>query len=145
MEKCKRCLKHAQITCDCHATPYCSIACHDNNMSKQPFVVDIVEATLNNKEFGPVVLYRDPSGHLEVTVMSVPKDKVVPGEIHKSSTQFIHVVKGQGRINIGETITNLKEGSVAVVPTGIYHKIWADTLLKLYTLYTKDTAEIWAH
>lgn len=116
---------------------------------------NLVQVALENEEYGPVVVYKDPSSRIEVTVMSVEEGESVPRsgdyEIHKFLTQFIAVVAGSGTIIIQEgeedVPRELNTGDVYIIPSSTPHFIMSQgtTPLKFYSIYSKDTGDEWEH
>jgi len=116
--------------------------CHDI------FNQDIRKHTLANEKYGPVVIYRDPTGHLEIALMAIQPGETVPRETHKNSTQFIRIEQGEATFKIGmKRKFQRKSGGAVVVPAQTPHEIenTGETVLKFYTIYSKDANKKWAH
>jgi mannose-6-phosphate isomerase-like protein (cupin superfamily) len=108
------------------------------------FVADIRKETLVNTSKGPIVLYRDPSGFMEVAVSSVGVGDNVPEETHETSTQFVRIECGTGNI-LGR---NVKSGDCVVIPAGTPHTIIntnRSNPLKFYTIYSKNKNDKFVH
>ena len=114
---------------------------------KSSYVADIKAQTLKHTARGPTVIFRDPSGRLQVALMSVPPKETVAREVHPNLTQFIRVEQGAGEIDIGDSTHPLSAGWAAVVPSGTFHEIrnTGSQALKLYTLYAKNVKDGWEH
>lgn len=112
------------------------------------YVQDIEKDTLENNKFGPVVQYNDPSGHIQVALMSVDPGKSIPREMHPLISQFIRVESGMGEVILDDDIVHpLLSGKALVVPAGTWHEIvnTGSFPLKLYTLYCKDSRDKFEH
>lgn len=121
--------------------PYC------RKCRNQFYVSDIEKDTLENERFGPVVQHNDPSGHIQVALMSVEPGQTVPREIHSELSQFIRVEAGMGRIILNDIPFDIFNGTAAVIPAGTWHEIvnTGQGPLKFYTLYCKDSAAKFEH
>ena len=108
---------------------------------------NIEKDTLENKEHGPVIQHNDPSGHIQVGLMSIAPGKDVPMEMHSHISQFIRVEQGVGVVIIDDIEFNLSDGVAVVIPAGSWHRIvnMGERALKLYTLYCKDKADSFEH
>jgi mannose-6-phosphate isomerase-like protein (cupin superfamily) len=111
------------------------------------YVSNIELDTLENRDFGPIVQYNDPSGHIQVALMSVPLGKSVPREVHSRISQFIRIERGHADLIMDGKTFEMREGSAAVIPAGTSHEIvnMGQCPLKLYTLYCKDAADAFEH
>lgn len=113
---------------------------HDTDRGKSPWAVDIEELTIENTMFRKT---KWTGEYLQMTLMSIPTDGEIGGEVHPDNDQFIRVEKGTARILMGpseENITFDKEvtGDWAVfIPAGYWHNLMneGDTDVKLYSLY----------
>ena len=107
---------------------------------KDPFVINIEEATLQNDTFRTALW---TGSELQVTLMSIPVGGDIGGEIHTKEDQFLRLEQGQGRVIMGESedkITFEKEvadDDVILIPKGVYHNVinTGDQPMKLYSIY----------
>ncbi|HFI0463729.1 TPA: cupin domain-containing protein [Streptococcus suis] len=107
---------------------------------KDPFVINIEEATLENTNYRTALWTGDL---LQVTLMSIPVGGDIGGEIHGENDQFLRVEKGQGKVIMGESedkISFEKEvgpEDAILIPLGKYHNVinTGDEDLKLYSIY----------
>ena len=115
-----------------------SLDLHD--YGKDPFVINIEEATLQNDQFR-VALWT--GSELQVTLMSIPVGGDIGGEIHTKEDQFLRLEQGQGRVVMGtseEEITfekDVADDDVILIPKGVYHNVinTGDQPMKLYSIY----------
>lgn len=115
-----------------------SLDLHD--YGKDPFVINIEEATLQNDQFR-VALWT--GSELQVTLMSIPVGGDIGGEIHTKEDQFLRLEQGQGRVVMGtseEDITfekDVADDDVILIPKGVYHNVinTGDQPMKLYSIY----------
>lgn len=107
---------------------------------KQPFVVDIEDATEYNTAFRLSLWTGD---HLQLTLMSLNVGEDIGLEVHHDHDQFLRIEKGRGRVEMGNTRDNLTyvrdvdDDDVILVPAGTWHNITniGRKPLKLYSIY----------
>ncbi|MBM7703864.1 cupin domain-containing protein [Metabacillus iocasae] len=107
---------------------------------KQPFVVDIEQATKQNRTFRTALWTGD---HLQVTVMKINVGDDIGLEVHPNVDQFIRIEEGQGIVQMGDTKENLSfqqnvyDDYAIMVPAGKWHNVTntGNKPLKLYTIY----------
>ncbi|UOE60330.1 cupin domain-containing protein [Priestia filamentosa] len=107
---------------------------------RQPFVVNINEATKQNKTFRTAVW---TGHHLQVTLMSIKKEEDIGLEIHPKTDQFLRVEEGQGLVQMGKTKNNLSfrkrvsDDDAIMVPAGTWHNVTniGNRPLKIYSIY----------
>ena len=135
--------------CSTCNTIYCSKICQeiDHQNGKCYYVANIEKQTLNNKEKGPIIIYNDPSGRLQVGLMSINPGDKAEWETHVHLTQFIRVESGTGTLYLNENFKQqIGPGDAAIIPSNTKHMIQSgDAPLQLYTLYAKNTTNIWEH
>lgn len=133
--------------CEHCQRPYCSVECQLIDHNQQSFVDNIDTLTLQNTEYGPRVIFNDPGGRIQLTVMSVPSGDNVPMEVHEKLSQFIRIEAGTGELEVDGVIYPFGEGSAAVVPAGSKHEIrnTGKGDLKLYSIYAKNEWDEWEH
>lgn len=107
---------------------------------KDPFVINIEEATLQNDKFR-VALWT--GSQLQVTLMSIPVGGDIGGEIHTEEDQFLRLEQGKGRVIMGESEDNITfekevaDDDVILIPKGVFHNVinTGDHPMKLYSIY----------
>jgi len=147
---CFVCAKPTEKGCSLCTIPFCGVDCqiHHTTICRRIFVDDIARLTLENEEYGPVVIYNDPSGHDQITLMAVKPGKKIPREIHEDLTQFIRIEQGRAKVTTdSDEPVLLTAGSGLVVPAGTYHEVKSlgPQTLKLYSIYSKDKSKKWEH
>lgn len=107
---------------------------------KQPFVIDIDQATKQNNTYRTAIWTGD---HLQVTLMSINVGDDIGLEVHQNVDQFLRLEAGQGIVQMGPTKENLNyqravsDGFAIMVPAGTWHNVTntGNTPLKLYSIY----------
>ncbi|MFP7416392.1 cupin domain-containing protein [Priestia filamentosa] len=107
---------------------------------RQPFVVNIKEATKQNKTFRTALW---TGRHLQVTLMSIKQGEDIGLETHPKTDQFLRVEEGQGLVQMGKTKNNLSfrervsDDDAIMVPAGTWHNVTntGDRPLKIYAIY----------
>jgi mannose-6-phosphate isomerase-like protein (cupin superfamily) len=104
---------------------------------------DLDKLTIKNKKYRKS-LYR--STNLEFVLMSIPVDKDIPLEVHKTEDQFIRVEEGECKIVIGKTdkkTSYLKKNDAVIIPQGLWHQIFntGNIPLKIYVIYAPSEKE----
>lgn len=107
---------------------------------KQPFVVNIEEASKQNRTFRTALW---TGRHLQVTLMSINVGEDIGLEVHPTVDQFLRIEEGQGMVQMGDTKNQLSfkkrvhDGSAIMVPAGKWHNLTntGNKPLKLYTIY----------
>lgn len=114
---------------------------------KKRYTFDIKSATLQNQEFGPKIIFNDPSNHIQLGLMSVLPGKNVPKEKHPHITQMIEIVQGSGVAIVGDKEEKLEKNTLLIIPENTYHEIINTGIepLKFYTFYAKDKNKNFAH
>lgn len=98
------------------------------------YVADIERETLENEHFRKV-LYTDP--RIQLVVMALLPGEEIGLEVHPLD-QFLRIEKGEGKAILDGVESDIKDGSVVIVPKGTNHNIIntsSSDMLKLYTLY----------
>jgi len=75
----------------------------------------------------------------QFVLMSIKPNDDIKMEVHNNHDQFIKIVSGEGKANIGITNYELKKDTALIVPAGCNHQIIntsSTDLLKLYTIYS---------
>lgn len=107
---------------------------------KDPFVVNINEATRQNNTFRTALWTGE---HLQVTLMSINVGEDIGLENHPNTDQFLRVEQGQGIVQMGDTQDNLtfkaqvSDDFAIMIPAGKWHNVTntGNTPLKLYSIY----------
>lgn len=111
-----------------------------HDVGKQPFVIDIENATEDNQAFRTTLWTGD---YLQVTLMSIDVGDDIGLELHSDVDQFLRIEEGKGLVQMGKTKDNLDfrryvESDYAVfVPAGMWHNLTntGNKPLKLYSIY----------
>lgn len=111
-----------------------------NDYGKQPFVVNIEEATVANDKFR---IAKWTGSNMQMTLMSIPVGEDIGLEVHEDHDQFLRIEQGRARVEMGPSEDNLEfqqeaEDDFAIfVPAGAWHNIVniGDEPLKLYSIY----------
>lgn len=106
----------------------------------EPFVTDIEEAALRNRNFRTALW---TGSHLQLTLMSIPAGGEVGLENHPYLDQFLRVEDGCGVAMMGGSRDrlnyqkNVGAGSAVFVPAGTWHNLvnTGSKPLKLYSIY----------
>jgi len=116
----------------------------NNMLSKdygpEPFVININEATKDNKTFRTALWTGD---HLQVTLMSINPNEDIGLENHSYLDQFIRIEQGQGMVMMGSRKDNLNfqrkvgDDDAFIIPAGTWHNLinTGNKPLKLYSIY----------
>lgn len=107
---------------------------------KQPYVVNIEDATKKNKTFRTAIW---TGNHLQVTLMSIGVGADIGLEVHPHVDQFLRIEDGQGIVMMGDSHDHLDferrvgEDDAIMVPAGKWHNIvnTGRKPLKLYSIY----------
>ncbi|MFS0782199.1 cupin domain-containing protein [Bacillus sp. 1P06AnD] len=111
-----------------------------NDYGKQPYVVNINEATKQNNTYRTAIWTGE---HLQVTLMSLKIGEDIGLEIHPNVDQFLRIEQGQGVVQMGKTKNNLNyvqnvyDDFAIMIPAGTWHNVTntGNTPLKLYSIY----------
>lgn len=107
---------------------------------KQPFVVNIEEATKQNSTFRTTLW---TGSYLQVTLMSINMGEDIGLEMHPDVDQFLRIEEGHGIVQMGDSKDNLtfqarvSDDFAIMVPAGKWHNVTntGNTPLKLYSIY----------
>jgi len=105
-----------------------------------PFVIDIEDATKQNKNFLRTLWTGD---YLQLTLMNIDVGEDVGLEVHFDHDQFIRIEDGKGLVKMGDSKDNLDfqrevdDDDVILIPAGKWHNLinTGKEHLKLYSLY----------
>jgi len=104
------------------------------------YIGNIEQETIDNTTFRTVAFTGE---HLQLTVMCIPPDADIGGEVHADHDQFLRIEEGKARVELGpregeiDETREVEAGWAIVVPAGVWHDVVnvGDTDLKLYSLY----------
>lgn len=102
---------------------------------KKGYKENTEKQTLENNNFRKV-LYT--GSHMQLVLMSLNPGEEIGSETHDENDQFFRFEKGYGKVLIGETEYEVKDGDAVIIPSGTPHNIinTSDTEdLKMYTIY----------
>lgn len=107
---------------------------------KQPFVVNIEEATKQNSTFRTALW---TGSHLQVTLVSINVGEDIGLEVHPDIDQFLRIEEGHGIVQMGDSKDNLTfqarvgDDFAIMVPAGKWHNVTntGNKPLKLYSIY----------
>lgn len=107
---------------------------------KQPFVIDIEDATEDNTAYRVSLWTGD---YLQLTLMSLNVGEDIGLEVHPDHDQFLRIEEGDGLVQMGSTKENLTyerridDDDAVIVPAGTWHNITniGRKPLKLYSIY----------
>ena len=106
----------------------------------EPFLFNIVRATLRNENFRATVW---TGREMQLTLMHIPPRGEIGAEMHENVDQFLCVVNGRARVYLGACQCDLREvacveGEDAILlPAGTWHNVVnaGNAPLKLYSIY----------
>ena len=97
---------------------------------------NIEQLTLENGNFRKV-LYTLKG--MQLVLMSLKPGEEIGAEVHPENDQFFRFESGKWKVLIDESVYEVEDGSVIIVPKGSNHNVinTSDTEeLKMYTIYT---------
>ena len=97
---------------------------------------NIEQLTLENGNFRKV-LYTLQG--MQLVLMSLKPGEEIGAEVHPENDQFFRFESGKWKVLIDESVYEVEDGSVIIVPKGSNHNVinTSDTEeLKMYTIYT---------
>ena len=100
------------------------------------FNANIEQLTLENNNFRKV-LYTLQG--MQLVLMSLKPGEEIGAEVHPENDQFFRFESGMWKVLIDESVYEVEDGSVIIVPKGSNHNVinTSDTEeLKMYTIYT---------
>jgi len=105
-----------------------------------PFVVNIEDATLENRYFRTALWTGE---HLQLTLMSIRPGEDIGLEIHPDVDQFLRIEQGRGIVMMGKSRDNLdyqrrvRANYAILIPAGTWHNLinTGRVPLKLYSIY----------
>lgn len=105
-------------------------------MTMKWFNANIEQLTLENNNFRKV-LYTLKG--MQLVLMSLKPGEEIGAEVHPENDQFFRFESGKWKVLIDESVYEVEDGSVIIVPKGSNHNVinTSDTEeLKMYTIYT---------
>jgi len=110
------------------------------DQGKQPFVININEATKQNNTFRTAIW---TGTYLQLTLMSLQPGEDIGLEIHPDVDQFLRVEQGDGIVQMGKNrnqldfVRQITDDSAIFVPAGYWHNLTntGNIPLKLYSIY----------
>jgi len=111
-----------------------------NDQGKQPFVININEATKQNNTFRTAIW---TGTYLQLTLMSLQPGEDIGLEIHPDVDQFLRVEQGDGIVQMGKNknqldfVRQIADDSAIIIPAGYWHNLTntGNIPLKLYSIY----------
>lgn len=95
----------------------------------------IEKDTLENENFRKVLFTGE---NMQLVLMTLKPGEDIGLEDHDGHDQFFRFEAGEGKVVIGDSEYDVKDGDVAIVPSGAKHNVinTSETeSLKLYTIY----------
>lgn len=111
------------------------------DMGKNPWVLDIEDATLSNSNYRHVQWTGE---YMQMVLMSLKPGETIDLEMHEEIDQFIRIEQGEARVLIGESSDNpsfdklVSDDWAVFIPAGYWHEVrnTGSTDLKIYTIYS---------
>jgi len=102
--------------------------------------IPVVDLARDNEEFRKVIWTGEKT---QLVLMAIPEGEEIGGEVHEGHDQLLYFVAGNGRAKIGEVETDVADGDVSIVPSGLYHNFrnTGSGMLKLFTTYSPPKHE----
>ncbi|TDX26876.1 cupin domain-containing protein [Rhodovulum visakhapatnamense] len=110
-------------------------------MTETPkLTLPVVELARANDEFRKVLWTGEQT---QLVLMAIPEGGEIGGEVHEGHDQLLYFVAGSGVAKIGETETEIADGDVSIVPSGVFHNFrnTGSGMLKLFTTYSPPEHE----
>ncbi len=106
----------------------------------QQLSLPVVELARKNDEFRKVLW---TGAQAQLVLMAIPEGGEIGGEVHEGHDQLLYFVAGSGLAKIGETESEVADGDVSIVPSGVFHNFRNTGLgmLKLFTTYSPPEHE----
>lgn len=116
------------------------VTCPTVDYGPHPFVLNIAQATQQNKMFRTVLW---TGCYMQLTLMCIPVCGEIGLEVHPYLDQFIRIEKGRGRVEMGDSKhnlcfqRNLCDDFAFFIPAGTWHNLinTGNEPLKLYSIY----------
>lgn len=100
----------------------------------------VVDLARENDEFREVLWTGDKT---QLVLMAIPEGGEIGGEVHQGHDQLLYFVAGTGVAKIGDVETDIADGDVGIVPSGVFHNFrnTGSGMLKLFTTYSPPEHE----
>jgi len=96
-------------------------------------VIDIVREARRNTYYRRVVYTGELS---QLVVMSLLPNDEIGAERHRAVEQTLIIVDGLGTVILNGHEKKVRPGDAIVITPGTYHNLVADSVLRLFTIYT---------
>ncbi len=105
-------------------------------LETQEMTLPVVDLARENGEFRKVLWTGDMT---QLVLMAIPEG----GEVHEQHDQLLYFVAGTGVARIGDVETDIADGDVSIVPSGVFHNFrnTGSGMLKLFTTYSQPEHE----
>jgi mannose-6-phosphate isomerase-like protein (cupin superfamily) len=102
----------------------------------QEMTLPVVDLARENDEFRKVLWTGDKT---QLVLMAIPEGD----EVHLRHDQHLYFVAGTDLARIGDVETNIADGDVRIVPSGVFHNFrnTESGMLKLFTTYSPPEHE----
>lgn len=118
----------------------CGPCPRDTDFGPEPFVVNIEQATLRNRNFRTALW---TGCYLQLTLMSIPAGSEIGLELHPDTDQFLRIESGSGIVRMGACKDRpdfqkcVGAGDAVFIPAGTWHNLinTGRCPLKLYSVY----------
>jgi mannose-6-phosphate isomerase-like protein (cupin superfamily) len=100
----------------------------------------VVELARKNDEFRKILWTGDKT---QLVLMAIPEGGEIGGEVHEGHDQLLYFVAGSGQAKNGEAESEVSDGDVSIVPSGVFHNFrnTGSGMLKLFTTYSPPEHE----
>ena len=105
------------------------------------YTVNIERLTKENNDYRRVL---HTTNHQQLVLMNLKPGEDIPEETHKDVDQFIRVEEGNGIAIVDSNTTELVDGSIIMIPSGLKHYIknTGKIDLKLYSIYSPKEHDV---
>jgi|GEM_PF-352788 len=92
----------------------------------------VVDLARENTEFRKVPWTGDKT---QPVLLAIPEGGEIGGKVHEGHDQLLYFATGRGLAKIGETESEVSDGDVSIVPSGVFHDFrhTGSEILKLFT------------
>ncbi len=106
-------------------------------LETQEMTLPVVDLARENDEFRNVLWTGDKT---QLVLMAIPEGGEIGGEVHEGHDQLLYCVAGTGVARIGDVETDIADGDVGIVPSGVFRNTGSG-MLKLFTTYSPPEHE----
>lgn len=98
----------------------------------QKLSLPVVNLARDNDDFRKVLWTGEKT---QLVLMAIPEGGEIGGEVHEGHDQLLYSVAGSGLAKIGETESEVSDGEVSIVPSGVFHNFrnTGSGMLKVFT------------